>query len=176
MLPRGMTRKLVRQIAQFATVGGLGTVTNLIVFFVLASGSTKIGYKQKAARRIAQEAGGRRGARHAVANCGLAAFLALLASGTPFSVGMQIALTAALATAVFDTVSTEIGQVYGKHPILITNLRPVPPGTDGAVSIEGTAAGLAAGTVLAGLAWAMGSIPLAGAGIVIGRILSRRNG
>jgi uncharacterized protein (TIGR00297 family) len=147
--------------------GGWRAYVILIVFFVLASGSTKVGYKQKAARRIAQEAGGRRGSRHAIANCGLAAFLALLAAGTPFSVGMQIALTAALATAVFDTVSTEIGQVYGKHPILITNLRPVPPGTDGAVSIEGTLAGMAAGAVLAGLAWAMGTVPLAGAGVVI---------
>ena len=35
MLPRGMTRNLLTQIGQFATVGGLGTVTNLIVFFGL---------------------------------------------------------------------------------------------------------------------------------------------
>ena len=35
MLPRGMTRNLLTQIGQFAMVGGLGTVTNLIVFFGL---------------------------------------------------------------------------------------------------------------------------------------------
>jgi uncharacterized protein (TIGR00297 family) len=139
----------------------------LVLFFGLASGSTKVGYEKKAARRIAQEAGGRRGARHAVANCGLAAFLAFLAAGTPHGTAMLIAFTAALATAVFDTVSTEIGQVYGRHPILITTLKPVPPGTDGAVSLEGTAAGLAAGAALSAVAWATGMIPLSGAAIAV---------
>ena len=139
----------------------------LTLFFVLASGSTKVGYEMKAARRIAQEAGGRRGARHAIANVGLAALLAFLAAGTPHRTAMLIAFTAALATAVFDTVSTEIGQVYGKHPILITTLRPVPPGTDGAVSLEGTAAGLLAGAALAAAAWATGMIPLPGAAVAL---------
>jgi uncharacterized protein (TIGR00297 family) len=139
----------------------------LTLFFVLASGSTKVGYERKAARRIAQEAGGRRGARHAIANVGLAALLAFLAAGTTNRVAMLIAFTAALATAVFDTVSTEIGQVYGKHPILITTLRPVPPGTDGAVSLEGTAAGLLAGAALAAAAWATGMISLPGAAVAV---------
>jgi putative flippase GtrA len=35
MLRRAMARNLFKQMGQFATVGGLGTVTNLIVFFVL---------------------------------------------------------------------------------------------------------------------------------------------
>ena len=139
----------------------------LVAFFVLASGSTKVGYERKAARRIAQEAGGRRGARHAIANCGLAVLLAFLAAGTPYTTALLIAFTASLATAVFDTVSTEIGQVYGRHPILITTLKPVPPGTDGAVSLEGTAAGLAAGALLSALAWATGMIPAAGAAVAI---------
>jgi len=139
----------------------------LTLFFVLASGSTKVGYEKKAARRIAQEAGGRRGARHAIANVGLSALLAFLAAGTPHGTAMLIAFTAALATAVFDTVSTEIGQVYGRHPILITTLRPVPPGTDGAVSLEGTAAGLLAGAILCAVGWATGMIPLAGAVVAV---------
>jgi uncharacterized protein (TIGR00297 family) len=152
--------------AIFAFSGWRGYLI-LTLFFVLASGSTKVGYEKKAARRIAQESGGRRGARHAIANVGLAAFLAFLAAGTPHRTAMLIAFTAALATAVFDTVSTEIGQVYGKHPILITTLRPVPPGTDGAVSLEGTAAGLAAGAFLATVAWATGMIPGSGALVAI---------
>lgn len=139
----------------------------LTLFFVLASGSTKVGYEKKAARRIAQEAGGRRGARHAIANVGLAAFLAFLAAGTSDGTAMLIAFTAALATAVFDTVSTEIGQVYGRHPILITTLRPVEPGTDGAVSLEGTAAGFLAGALLSAVAWATGMIPPAGALVAV---------
>ena len=75
-----------------------------------------------------------------------------------------------IATAVFDTVSSEIGQVYGRHPFLITTFRRVPPGTDGAVSLEGTLAGLAAAAVLAGAALTlgmMGSLGWAGALCVI---------
>jgi len=51
-------------------------------------------------------------------------------------------------------VSSEIGQVLGGTPRMITNLRRVVPGTDGGITIAGTAAGvLAAGVVaLAGYA------------------------
>jgi len=138
------------------TFGGWQAFVVLMLFFVLASGATKVGYERKAARRIAQEDGGRRGARHAVANCGVPAFLAFLAAATPWSDAMMVALVAALATAVFDTVSSEIGQVYGRHPFLITTFRPVPAGTDGAVSVEGTLAGLAAAAALAGAALSLG--------------------
>ena len=62
----------------------------------------------------------------------------------------------AFATATADTVSSEIGQVLGKHPILITTLRPVPVGTEGAVSLEGTFAGILASVVLCGIAILLG--------------------
>jgi uncharacterized protein (TIGR00297 family) len=61
-----------------------------------------------------------------------------------FAVGL-----AALAEAAADTVSSELGQVIGGRPRLITTLRPVEPGTDGAVSLAGTLAGAAAATIVA---------------------------
>ena len=136
--------------------GGWQSYVVLLLFFVLGTAATKVGYERKAARRIAQEEGGRRGARHAVANCGVAAFAAFLAYASPWSDLFMVALVAAFATAVFDTVSSEIGQVYGRRTFLITTLRPVPPGTDGAVSLEGTLAGLAASVALSGAALWMG--------------------
>jgi len=138
------------------TFGGWQSFAILMLFFVLATGATKVGYQQKLARRIAQEEGGRRGARHAVANCGVPAFLAFLSASTVWNDLFLLGLTAALATAVFDTVSSEIGQVYGRRPFLITTFRRVPPGTDGAVSVEGTLAGLAAAVLLAVAALALG--------------------
>jgi uncharacterized protein (TIGR00297 family) len=142
----------------------------LILFFVLATGATRVGYERKAARRIAQEEGGRRGARHAIANCGVAAFMAFLAAASVRTDLFMVARVAALATAVFDTVSSEIGQVYGRHPFLITTFKRVPPGTDGAVSMEGTVAGLGAAAVLAvvslGLGM-MGHLGWAGAAVVV---------
>jgi uncharacterized protein (TIGR00297 family) len=63
---------------------------------------------------------------------------------------------AALAEAAADTVSSEIGQVLGGRPRMITTLRAVQPGTDGAVSVAGTLAGLAAAAIVAGAgSWAM---------------------
>ena len=49
----------------------------MIAFFVLGTAATKLGYRMKAARGIAQEKGGARGWRNAWANGGVPAFLAL---------------------------------------------------------------------------------------------------
>jgi uncharacterized protein (TIGR00297 family) len=61
-----------------------------------------------------------------------------------FAVGL-----AALAEAAADTVSSEIGQVLGGRPRMITTLRSANPGTDGAISIAGTLAGIVAATIVA---------------------------
>ena len=63
---------------------------------------------------------------------------------------------AALAEAAADTVSSEIGQVLGGRPRMITTLRAVDPGTDGAVSAAGTLAGILAAAIVAGVgSWAI---------------------
>jgi uncharacterized protein (TIGR00297 family) len=41
---------------------------------------------------------------------------------------------------------------------LITSLRPVAPGSEGAISLEGTAASLAGGLAMASLMWMLGLI------------------
>lgn len=152
------------------TFGGWRAFAVLVLFFALGTTATRVGYARKEALRIAQEAGGRRGARHAVANCGLPAFLAFLAVSTPHGDLLTLALVASLATAAFDTVSSEIGQVYGRRPYLITTLRRVPAGTEGAVSLEGTMAGLAAAGLVAAAALLLGMIDAlgwAGAGVAV---------
>src|SRR6185295_7990697 len=122
-----------------------------IAFFVIGSAATKLGYRVKAARGIAQEKGGARGWRNAWANGGVPAALALLAAMVPHLRGLYaIAYAAAVATAAADTCSSEVGKAYGRRTFLITTLRPVPPGTEGAISAEGTIAGLV-GAILVGL-------------------------
>jgi len=138
--------------------GGWQAFVILLLFFVLGSATTKIGYAGKAARGIAQERGGRRGARHAIANCAVPVFLAFLAVSTPHHELFSIAMVAALATAAFDTVSSEIGQVWGKRPFLPTTLKRVPPGTEGAISVEGTLAGFAAAAVIGAAAALLGIV------------------
>jgi uncharacterized protein (TIGR00297 family) len=134
----------------------------LLAFFVIGSGSTKFGYKSKAAARIAQEGGGRRGARHALANAGVATACAMFAALTDYPVLFGLAFAGAFATAAADTTSSEIGQVLGRRTFLPTNFRPVPRGTEGAVSLEGTLAGVIASAIIAALGAAVGLYPWAG--------------
>jgi uncharacterized protein (TIGR00297 family) len=79
---------------------------------------------------------------------------------------MSVALAAAFATAAGDTVSSEIGQAFGRTHVLITSLRRVPPGTDGAVSLEGTVAGFGASLAVGALGAAVGLYGPAGVVIV----------
>ncbi len=137
----------------------------LVAFFVMGSGLSKLGYRRKAAMGVAQEDGGRRGSKHALANCGGALIFALLFYVTDSPLFL-LAYVGAFATAVSDTSGSEIGQLYGKTPILITTFRRVPVGTDGAVSLEGTFAGIVASLILALVAFSIGFAPGAGVHIL----------
>jgi uncharacterized protein (TIGR00297 family) len=151
------------------TFGGYQLFLILFTFFFIGSMSTKFGYSRKKAMGVAQEKGGARGWKNAVANCSMGAFLAFLAmlSPEPKSIILIAGFFGAFATAAADTVSSEIGQVLGKHPILITTLRPVPVGTEGAISLEGTFAGIIASIIVCVVGILLGSINATIAGICV---------
>ncbi len=144
-------------VGTLITIGlGLPGLLVMIAFFVIGSAVTRLGYRIKAARGIAQEKGGARGWKNAWANGGVPALLAVLAGihaaalgGLDKAVLFAIAYAAAVATAAADTCSSEVGKAYGRRTFLITTLRSVPPGTEGAVSLEGTLGGLAGGFLVA---------------------------
>lgn len=144
-------------------VGGLHWYSLLMLFFIVGTATTRLGYHEKDYMGIAQEGKGKRGAKHALANC-LFALLAVIGAG--FSEGIdpyfQLFYTAAFATALADTVATELGQLYGKTPFMPTTFRAVKPGTVGAISAEGTLFGMGASLVFAVFAFAVGVIPLHG--------------
>jgi uncharacterized protein (TIGR00297 family) len=129
--------------------------TVLAVFVVGGSLLTRLGYQGKQRAGLAQERSGRRGAKNAFANCAVAVLCAALAAATGYP-SFVAAFVASLAAAFADTAESEVGQIYGRTPRLITTLRKVPPGTDGAVSLPGTLAGIAAATVTAALCLALG--------------------
>ena len=137
---------------------GVGGFAVMVAFFVLGSLATRLGYRMKAARGIAQEKGGARGWRNAWANGGVPAFLAALAGtiAVPLHDLLVLAYAAAVATAAADTCSSEVGKAYGRRTFLVTSLRPVAPGTEGAVSLEGTLGGLLGGLVVAFTGMAFG--------------------
>jgi len=153
-------------VALYAFSGWRGFAM-LLVFFVLGTACTKIGYAKKAILGIAQEMGGRRGARNAIANTGAGVIFAFLAVATPHHALFTLALVAAFATAAADTVASELGQAFGRTTYLVTTFKRVPAGTDGAVSLEGTLAGVVASTVPAAFAGATALISWPGAAVVV---------
>jgi uncharacterized protein (TIGR00297 family) len=128
--------------------GGWQLYAVLLAFFVIGTAMTKAGYRNKAKRGLAQEKGGRRGASHAFSNAGIAAILATFFASTHEQI-FWYAAVAALATAAADTTASELGQLIGRRTFLPLTLKPVPVGTEGAISIEGTLAGLVAGFLVA---------------------------
>jgi uncharacterized protein (TIGR00297 family) len=137
---------------------GLPALALMVGFFVIGSTATRLGYAAKARRGIAQEKGGARGWRNAWANGAVPAFLALMAglAVSPLHDLLVLAFAAAVATAAADTCSSEVGKAYGRRTFLITSLRPAAPGTEGAVSLEGTLGGLAGGMLVAFLGAGLG--------------------
>jgi uncharacterized protein (TIGR00297 family) len=129
---------------------------------ILAWTSTKVGRKKKEHLGTAEDRHGRSAAQVA-ANLGVAALVSYwvvnswLADTYWFSPGAIAPIPllapglAALAEAAADTVSSEIGQVLGGQPRMITTLRAVDPGTDGAISPAGTLAGVIAAAIVAGI-------------------------
>jgi uncharacterized protein (TIGR00297 family) len=57
-----------------------------------------------------------------------------------------------LVEAAADTLSSELGQVFGGQPRLLTTFKPVPAGTDGGITLAGTAAGCIGAAIVTAVA------------------------
>ena len=146
-------------IVIFAGAGWPGW-TLLIATFLAASMSSRLGLRRKTLLGIAEERGGRRGAGNALANTGVAALAAVLAAATPRAELAAIAFVAALTAGGSDTVASEVGKAFGRRTWMVHTARPVPAGTPGAISLEGTAAGLVGALALGSLGAAVGLVPV----------------
>jgi uncharacterized protein (TIGR00297 family) len=131
----------------------------LVVTFLAASISSRMGVHRKTLLGIAEERGGRRGAGNALANAGLAAVAAAMAVLTTAPGQAMIAFAAALVAGGSDTIASEIGKAWGNRTYHVTTMHAVRPGTSGAISLEGTAAGMAGALLLAGVAIALRVMP-----------------
>ena len=136
---------------------GLQGFAVLALFVVGGSILTRFGYARKHRAGTAEAGEGRRGARNALANAGVATLCALLASLTPID-AFAAAFVASLGAAFADTAESEVGQLYARAPRLISKFRRVAPGTDGAVSVPGTLAGVGAAALTAALGYALGLV------------------
>lgn len=142
--------------------GCLGPAGWAAVVAYLAMGSlvTRVGLQQKQARGLAEGRGGRRGPENV---WGSALTGALLALAVPHVTGfgrtvLLVGFAASFAAKLADTFGSEIGKRWGRHTVLITGLRPVPPGTEGAISLEGTVASLVGSGLMAAVMVLLGMI------------------
>ncbi len=144
-------------IVIFTAAGWRGWLL-LLLTFVAASASSRLGLRRKTLLGIAEDRGGRRGATNAIANTGAAAACAALALVTPYAAFAMLAFVAALVAGGSDTMASEIGKAWGRSTWSIASLQRVPPGTSGAMSAEGTAAGVLGALALAFVASLLGLV------------------
>ncbi|KAI9133249.1 TIGR00297 family protein [Acaryochloris sp. CCMEE 5410] len=165
LTPTGLVHAWILGVIVWGVLGwpGYGVV---LFYFLAGSAVTKVGMAEKEAAGIAEKRSGARGPENvwgSAASSTLCA-LATLVIPLPYRPLLCLGYVSGFSTKLSDTTASEIGKAYGNRTFLITTLRPVPRGTEGAVSLEGTVAGMLASVVIALLAWAVGLI--SGVGVI----------
>ena len=150
--------------------GSLGWTGWLAVVLYLLVGSlvTRLGLRRKQDLGLAEGRGGRRGPENGWGSAATGAGLALLCTlpWAPVPL-LLIGFAASFSAKLGDTCGSEIGKRWGRHTVLVTNLRPVPPGTEGAISLEGSLASLAGSALMALVALQLGLLQGGGAWLLV---------
>jgi uncharacterized protein (TIGR00297 family) len=119
---------------------------SLLALFLLTWGATRFGRSKKQQLGVAEDRRGRNAAQVA-ANLGIAGLGAAAVLTFPRSLNPVI-VVAALAEATADTLASELGEVLGGPPFMLTSLRRVSAGSNGAISLVGTLAGTCGAVLL----------------------------
>lgn len=129
----------------------------VVLYLGLGSLVTRLGFRRKQAEGLAESRGGRRGPENVWGSAATGAALALLSllPSAPVTL-LRLGFAASFSAKLADTCGSEIGKRWGRHTVLITSLRPVAPGSEGAISLEGTAASLVGSGLMAALMLVLG--------------------
>lgn len=167
LTPAGIFHAWLLGVLIWGTLGWQGYVV-VMFYFLVGSGVTRIGMAEKEAAGIAEKRSGARGPENV---WGSALTGAVCAMGTlvfpKFAPFLLLGYVASFATKLSDTCGSEVGKAYGKRTFLITTLQPVARGTEGAVSLEGTLAGVVGSIAIALIGWGVGLINLTGVTICV---------
>jgi uncharacterized protein (TIGR00297 family) len=130
--------------------GGYPGLLLLALFFLLGTAATswkkekKLAIKSNAAHESTRTTG------QVLANAGVAAITGILALLLPDQQSLFLLMMAAsLSSATADTLSSELGMIYGRRFYNLLTLKPDERGRDGVISIEGTLLGIAGSAVIA---------------------------
>jgi uncharacterized protein (TIGR00297 family) len=139
----------------YAGAGYTG-LTMLTVFFILGTAATSWKRNEKRippGSTYPSPGSGYQPTRHAgqvIANAGIAAIAGLLMiCFPPWRPLLKVMMAASLASAAADTLSSELGMVYGRRFYNILTGRRDQKGLDGVISIEGLLFGLAGSAIIA---------------------------
>jgi uncharacterized protein (TIGR00297 family) len=130
--------------------GGYPALLLLGLFFLLGTAASRWGREAKEAQGLAEEHHGQRSWGNALGNGGAAGLCGWLALALPEWQGpLLLAAAGSLAGATADTLSSELGNLYGRRYWDLRTGKPGRRGEHGVVSLEGTLLGVAGAAVLA---------------------------
>ncbi|WP_143305737.1 DUF92 domain-containing protein [Chitinophaga vietnamensis] len=153
-----LTRKLTAAASLTAGAVGLlvylgagyGGLLLLGAFFIMGVAATSHQKARKAQLAGASTHPERRTPGQVLANGGVAAIASLLAwLDTSHANAYTLMMAASLASATADTLSSELGVIYGRRHYNILSFKKEQPGPDGVVSMEGTLLGAAGALIIA---------------------------
>ena len=124
----------------------------LTAFFILGTAATS--WKRETKRPFKTDEGphGTRHTGQVLANAGTAALIGSVMILLPGQqVFEKIMLASAMSAATADTLSSELGMVYGRRFYNILTGKPDKKGLDGVISLEGTLIGILASAFIAGI-------------------------
>jgi uncharacterized protein (TIGR00297 family) len=135
---------------------GYTGIAMLALFFIAGSWATAWQINKKATIGAAEKHKGRRTAGQVLANGGVAALLGAVAWHHPaYTTIIQLMIAGSFAAATADTLSSELGTIYGSRFLNILTFKKDTRGLDGVVSLEGTLIGLI-GTALIAVIYSVG--------------------
>jgi len=145
---------LLGGLITFAMFLGASWMGILLIFLLFSLGTAASWWKRawKKELGLAQAQGGRRGAVHAFCNAGIAGACGL-AAWCFQSDTAALMMAGSMAAALSDTLSSELGNVYGHRFVDIVSLKPATRGSDGAISLEGSLFGLLGALLIALVVW-----------------------
>jgi len=167
LTPAGLLHSWALGVIIWGTLGFQGYLV-VMFYFLVGSGVTRIGMAQKEAEGIAEKRSGARGPENVWGSaftatlCALGVLVANYLGQSQWIPLLLLGYVASFSTKLSDTCASEVGKAYGKRTFLITTLQPVARGTEGAVSLEGTLAGIVASAAIAFVGWGVGTIDLLG--------------
>lgn len=129
---------------------GFTGIAMMAAFFILGTAATSWQMKIKVAKAIAEKDSGQRKWSQVVANGGVAAMTGIMIYFYPeHLILLRLMMAASFSSATADTLSSELGNVYGKRFYNVLSFQKDERGLDGVVSLEGTLAGLCGSIIIA---------------------------